>query len=60
MAKNLPHYETGFGVYRSAQLTPYPFFFTTPSVQRPHYRRAYMVFRIYEIFLTNVQFNHKF
>jgi hypothetical protein len=26
MAKNLPHCETGFGVYRSAQLTPHPFF----------------------------------
>jgi hypothetical protein len=27
MAKNLPHSETGFGVYRSAQLTPHPLFF---------------------------------
>jgi hypothetical protein len=26
MAKNLPHSETGFGVYRSAQLTPHPLF----------------------------------
>jgi hypothetical protein len=26
MAKNLPHCETSFGVYRSAQLTPHPFF----------------------------------
>jgi hypothetical protein len=26
MAKNLPLCETGFGVYRSAQLTPHPFF----------------------------------
>jgi hypothetical protein len=25
MAKNLPHCETGFAVYRSAQLTPHPF-----------------------------------
>jgi hypothetical protein len=26
MAKNLPHCETGFGVYSSAQLTPHLFF----------------------------------
>jgi hypothetical protein len=26
MAKNMLHYETGFGVYRSAQLTPHSFF----------------------------------
>jgi hypothetical protein len=26
MARNLPHCETGFGVYRSAQPTPHPFF----------------------------------
>jgi hypothetical protein len=26
MAKNLLHCEIGFGIYRSAQLTPHPFF----------------------------------
>jgi hypothetical protein len=35
MAKNLPHCETGFGVYRSAQLTPPPLFFV--FVRCPNY-----------------------
>jgi hypothetical protein len=42
MAKNLPHCETGFGVYRSAQLTLHPFFITV-SVRCPNYRAFFCV-----------------
>jgi hypothetical protein len=38
MAKNMLHCETGFGVYRSAQLGHIPFFITR-SVRWPDFRR---------------------
>jgi hypothetical protein len=39
MAKNLPHCEIGFGVYRSAQLKPHPLFlllylFVVPTIEK--------------------------
>jgi hypothetical protein len=58
MAKNLPHCETGFSVYRSAQLTPL-LFFCTPSVQRPHFSLLLKIIMMYKIELELEQLELK-